>query len=99
MSSVDTDGPKPQEGEGPRGSLNRDLFFIGYAVFITTLAQDKVIGGLPIRLWLKNHLHVDAPTLSAFLFFAGLAWYLKPLFGLLVDAFPLFGTRRRWYMI
>ena len=28
-----------------------------------------------------------------------MAWYIKPLFGLITDAFPLFGTRRRWYMI
>jgi predicted MFS family arabinose efflux permease len=79
--------------------LNRDLLFIAYAAFITTMAQDKVLGSLPIRLLLKNHFSATPTELSAFLFWAGLAWYLKPLFGLVVDAFPLFGTRRRWYMI
>ncbi len=99
MSSLTTLASEIQAAGEPKRNLSRDMFFIGYAAFITTLAQDKVLGNLPMRLWLKNHLHVDAPTLAAFTFWAGLAWYLKPVFGLMVDAFPLFGTRRRWYMI
>jgi len=79
--------------------LGRSLRFIAYAVFITTLAQDKVLGSLPIRFLLKNQLHVDKTHLSAFLFWAGLAWYIKPVFGLIIDSFPLLGTRRRWWMI
>lgn len=79
--------------------LGRSLIFIAYAVFITTMAQDKVLGSLPIRLLLKNGLHVSKTQLAAFLFWSGLAWYIKPLFGLITDAYPLFGTRRRWYMI
>ena len=89
----------PAPAAAPRGSLGRSLIFIAYAVFITTMAQDKVLGSLPIRLLLKNHLHVSKTQLAGFLFWAGLAWYVKPLFGLITDAFPLFGTRRRWYMI
>ncbi len=83
----------------PRGSLGRNLGFIAYAVFITTMAQDKVLGSLPIRLLLKNHLHVSRSGLAAFIFWTGLAWYIKPLFGLITDAYPLLKTRRRWYMI
>ncbi len=88
----------PAAPENP-GEIRRSLFFIAYAAFITTLAQDKVLGNLPIRLWLKNHLHVGMADLAAFSFWAGLAWYAKPIFGLVVDAFPLMGTRRRSYMI
>ena len=29
----------------------------------------------------------------------GLAWYFKPLFGIVTDAFPVFGSRRKSYMI
>ena len=79
--------------------LRRDLIFIAYAVFITTLAQDKVLGNLPIKFWLKNDLGVTKTQLASFWFWAGLAWYVKPLFGLIIDSFPLFGTRRRWWMI
>ncbi len=83
----------------PKRDLRRDLIFIAYAVFITTLAQDKVLGNLPIKFWLKNDLGVSKTQLSSFWFWAGLAWYVKPVFGLIIDSFPLFGTRRRWWMI
>ncbi len=91
----------PAAAPASRGSagLGRSLIFIAYAVFITTMAQDKVLGSLPIRFLLKNQLHVDKTHMSAFLFWAGLAWYVKPVFGLIVDSFPLLGTRRRWWMI
>ena len=80
-------------------SLQRSLLFIAYAVFITTLAQDKVLGNLPLKFLIKNDLHATKTQLAAFWFWAGLAWYIKPLFGLVIDSFPLLGTRRRWWMI
>lgn len=89
----------PPAAEPNPADIRRSLLFIAYAAFITTLVQDKVLGNLPIRLWLKNHLHVGMSELAGFTFWAGLAWYLKPIFGLVVDAFPLLGTRRRSYMI
>ena len=36
---------------------------------------------------------------SFFFFWATFAWNLKPLAGIMTDAFPLLGTRRRSYMI
>ena len=93
-SAAETTAVPPQ-----RVHLGRSLIFIAYAVFITTMAQDKVLGSLPIRFLLKNDLHTTKTQLSAFLFWAGLAWYIKPLFGLIIDSFPLLGTRRRWWMI
>jgi hypothetical protein len=36
---------------------------------------------------------------AVFFFWATFAWTLKPLAGILTDAFPLFGTRRRHYMM
>jgi hypothetical protein len=87
------------EPKAANRSLRRELVFIGYAAFITTLAQTGVLGNLPIRLLLKNHFALTRTELSEFLFWTGLAWYLKPLVGLGIDAIPVFGTRRRWYMI
>lgn len=90
-----TAAPPAARGAG----LGRSLIFIAYAVFITTLAQDKVLGSLPIKFLLKNELGVSKTQLAAFWFWAGLAWYVKPVFGLIIDSFPLLGTRRRWWMI
>ena len=82
-----------------RASLYRHTFVSGTAAFVTTIAQMEVIGQLPIRYLLKEHLHVNQEEMSLFFFLAAFAWYLKPLAGLISDSFPLFGTRRRHYLM
>src|SRR5207244_4505141 len=71
----------------------------GLGAFVTTIAQPGVIGRLPLQLLLKNELHFNAQTLAAFMVVTTFAWNVKPLAGILSDAFPLFGTRRRHYML
>ena len=68
-------------------------------VLATTLAQTQVLARLPLQNLLKNELQVDRTANAAFFFWAGLAWYLKPLAGVLTDAFPLFGSRRKSYIL
>src|ERR1700739_4387929 len=65
----------------------------------TTLAQPQVLGRIPLQNLLKNELHADRAANAAFFFWMGLAWYLKPLAGILTDAFPLFGGRRKSYIV
>jgi predicted MFS family arabinose efflux permease len=72
---------------------------VGLGAFVTTIAQPAVIGRLPLQLLLKNQLHFSAQTLAAFSVVATFAWNVKPLAGIMSDAFPLFGTRRRHYML
>jgi MFS family permease len=68
-------------------------------ILATTLAQTEVLARLPLQNLIKNDLHLDRAANAAFFFWAGLAWYLKPLFGVVTDAFPLFGSRRKGYLI
>src|SRR5271166_2005319 len=68
-------------------------------VLATTLAQTQVLARLPLQNLLKNELNVDRTANAAFFFWAGLAWYLKPLAGILTDAYPLFGSRRKSYIL
>jgi BT1 family protein len=72
---------------------------VGLGAFVTTLAQPGVIGRLPLQLLLKTQLHFTAQTLAGFMVIATFAWNVKPLAGIMSDAFPLFGTRRRHYML
>jgi len=80
-------------------TLRQYYVMIGLGAFVTTIAQPNVIGRLPLQLLLKNELHFNAQTLAAFLLVTTFAWNVKPLAGILSDAFPLFGTRRRHYML
>ena len=80
-------------------TLRQYYVMVGVGAFVTTIAQPAVIGRLPLQLLLKTELHFTAQTLAAFMVVATFAWNVKPLAGIMSDAFPLFGTRRRHYML
>ncbi len=86
---------------GPAQSVPfwRASFVVMIGVVATTLAQEKVLARIPLRNLLKNDLMLDRTGMATFVFVTGFAWYLQPLFGAVIDAFPLFGSRRRSYMI
>ena len=80
-------------------TIRQYYIMVGLGAFVTTLAQPAVIGRLPLQLLLKNELHFNAQTLAAFLLVVSFPWNVKPIAGILSDTFPLFGTRRRHYML
>jgi hypothetical protein len=80
-------------------SVRQYYVMIGLGAFVTTLCQPGVVGRLPLRLFLKDQLHLSAQAVATFTFVTTFAWNVKPLAGILSDAFPLFGTRRRHYMM
>jgi len=90
----------PAEAAPDTGLTLRQYYvMVGLGAFVTTIAQAGVIGRLPLQLLLKQELHFTAQTLAAFMLIATFAWNVKPVAGILSDAFPLFGTRRRHYML
>src|SRR5207245_2811211 len=90
----------PAEAAPDTGLTLRQYYvMVGLGAFVTTIAQPGVIGRLPLQLLLKQELHFTAQTLAAFMLIATFAWNVKPVAGILSDAFPLFGTRRRHYML
>lgn len=72
---------------------------IGVGFLATTLAQPRVLLHIPLQNLLKNVLHADRSTNAAFFFWVGLPWYIKPLIGVLSDAFPILGHRRKSYIL
>jgi BT1 family len=81
-----------------RNLLHLALVII-FGIFATTLPQPQGLGRLPLQFLLKNDVNVTREQMAAFFFWCGLAWYLKPFAGILTDAFPLFRTRRRHYLL
>jgi MFS family permease len=90
--------PIPTRQRRDKALLYAALVIIA-GVLATTLAQTQVLARLPLQNLLKNELNADRTANAAFFFWAGLAWYLKPLAGILTDAFPLFGSRRKSYIL
>jgi hypothetical protein len=95
-----TGGPKLSSTEP---ESNNTLFTAAIVIIVgviaTTLAQPQVLARIPLQNLLKNELHVDRSANAAFFFWAGLAWYFKPFAGIITDAFPIFGSRRKSYIL
>jgi Na+/melibiose symporter-like transporter len=57
------------------------------------------IADLPVKFMLKDQLHCDAKAVAAYFAIGEFTNYIKPLAGILTDSVPLFGTRRRYYLL
>jgi BT1 family len=93
----------PVAVQAPQAQTNRALLLaiivVVVGVLATTLPQTQTLAVVPIRNLLKNVLHATRESTAAFVFWATIPWYFKPLVGMVQDAFPLWGTRRRSYML
>lgn len=74
-------------------------FVLIVGILASTLPQPQALGRLPLQNILKNQLHVKPSQMASFFLYCGLFWYIKPIAGILTDAFPLFRTRRRHYIL
>ncbi|HEY7678807.1 MAG TPA: hypothetical protein VIG69_17165, partial [Candidatus Methylomirabilis sp.] len=90
--------PKRGAKAAEQAELVRWAFLIGAGVFATTLSQPGVLK-LPLQNLLKTDLQASREAMAAFFAAGALAWYFKPLAGILSDSFPLCGTRRRHYLL
>ena len=86
-------------GDARAPAFWRAALVIATGIFVTGLGWPGLIGRLPFGLLLKNQLHLGPEKVAAFWAVGTIAWYVKPLFGLLCDAWPVFGTRRRGYLL
>jgi Na+/melibiose symporter-like transporter len=84
---------------GPGPSLRRAVGLIAAGLFVTGFGWPGLIARLPLSLYLKNRLQLPAEQVALFWALGTIAWYGKPVIGLVCDAYPLFGTRRRGYLL
>ena len=66
------------------------IYFVEGALGLARLAQTFL---------LKDELHLGPAEMSATMGILALPWTIKPLYGFLSDGFPIFGYRRRSYLI
>lgn len=77
-------------------SYQRALRVVGAAWLLSYLAT---VSQTPLTFLLKDGLHLSATALSTYQAIAFFPAYVKPLAGVLSDAVPLCGTRRRHYLL
>lgn len=98
MSATDA-VPVPEAPSG--SSMRRDLARIALFVSLGWLGTNVGlnVSVLPLKFLLKDELRLNEAGVAGFFALSQFTNYIKPLAGVLTDTFPLFGTRRRWYLI
>ena len=82
-----------------RGSMTHLLWFFALVYVVEGLGQ---IGGLisqPLNYYLKQVQGWTPLQITAYLTVFNLPWIIKPLYGLVSDFIPLFGYRRKSYLL
>ena len=86
--------------QSPDSRLRMAMLLVGTGyLFLTLCDYREGLANLALRFLLKDHLHLTATDLAAYFAITKLAWYCKPFAGLLADKVPLFGTRRKGYLV
>lgn len=80
-----------------QGDLQRKMRLVGAGWLFTGLAIG--ITDYPLKFLLKGELALKPSELAGFIALANIPIYIKPLAGILSDTVPLFGSRRRNYLL
>jgi hypothetical protein len=89
---------RPPPTDARRTALGLSALF-GAMYFVQGIGEPaEGLVGQPLRSLLRSQGRTAA-QIATFSFLLGLPWAFKPLYGLLSDFVPLFGSRRRSYLI
>ena len=91
--------PRADRNDSDRAAVRRLLVFFALVYLVEGVGQ---IGGLiaqPLTFYLKEVHGWAALQVTAFLAVFNFPWIVKPVYGLLSDFVPIFGYRRKSYLI
>lgn len=98
----------PREATGParfqrhlddQQLVNRLLWFFGLVYIVEGLGQVVGLISQPLTYFLKEVHGWTALQVTAFITVFNLPWVIKPVYGLISDFLPLFGYRRKSYLL
>jgi len=92
--SRDDPAPRPD-----RSAMRRLMVFFGIVYVVEGLGQTGGLIAQPLSYFLKEVHGWTAVQVTAFLTVFNLPWVIKPVYGLISDFVPLFGYRRKSYLI
>lgn len=77
-----------------------EIFKLGIVLSTVYFVQGMGgLSGIPLTFYFKDILLFDEAQAQKFAAITGIAWLIKPLFGYISDRWPIFGYRRRSYMV
>ncbi|TAD76254.1 MAG: folate/biopterin family MFS transporter [Oscillatoriales cyanobacterium] len=98
--------PLAAGSSGIRSVIVEKLFFGNeptpelIAILLVYLVQGILgLARLAVSFFLKDELHLSPAEVAALMGVVAIPWMIKPLFGFMSDGLPIFGYRRRPYLI
>ena len=86
-------------GLGDRQLVNHLLLFFGIVYVVEGLGQVVGLISQPLTYYLKEVHGWTALQVTAFVTIFNIPWVIKPIYGLISDFLPLFGYRRKSYLL
>ena len=91
---------RPDSRSSPARATSRLMLFFGIVYAVEGFCQAKVgVVWQPLTYYLKETQGWDTVQIAASLAALDLPWVVKPLYGIVSDFLPLFGYRRRSYLL
>jgi MFS family permease len=88
-----------QEASADRALMHRLMLFFGVVYVVEGLGQTGGLVAQPLNYYLKE-VHGWTPVqVTAYVTIFNLPWIIKPVYGLISDFVPLFGYRRKSYLL
>jgi MFS family permease len=84
---------------GQRADFKRLMIFFALVYLIEGIGQTGGLIAQPLNYYLKQVYQWTPVQIAGFLTVLNLPWFLRPLYGVISDFFPLFGYRRKTYLI
>src|SRR3977135_1066315 len=79
--------------------IKRLMMFFAAVYLVEGIGQTGGLIAQPLNYYLKQVYQWTPVQIAAFLTVLNLPWFIKPLYGLVSDFVPLFGYRRKTYLI
>ncbi|KAJ4822242.1 hypothetical protein Tsubulata_035664 [Turnera subulata] len=114
MFTTEVEGETTNAASGSSGknAMRKRRHFTSRICFGVELSPDNVavamvyfvqgvlgLARLAVSFYLKDDLHLDPAETAVISGFSSLPWLVKPLYGFISDSVPLFGYRRRSYLV
>ena len=82
-----------------RADIKRLMIFFALVYLTEGIGQTDGLIAQPLNYYLKQVYQWTPVQIAAFLTVLNLPWFIKPLYGVVSDFVPLFGYRRKTYLI
>jgi MFS family permease len=80
-------------------TVHRMMWYFAIVYIAEGWAQSGGVIKQPLYHYLYGELQWTSAQVGAYMWWLGIPWWIKPLYGLLSDSRPLFGYRRKTYLL